>query len=65
MQKQRIKSRCDNKSMMVALRVFFRAGWQIANPVNRVNSNNETRYPFAVLKPAAAAAPVVDPGAGS
>lgn len=49
---------------MVALRVFFRAGWQIANPVNRVNSNNETRYPFAVLKPAAAAAPVVDPGVG-
>ena len=54
MQKQRIKSRCDNKSMMVALRVFFRAGWQIANPVNRFNDNAATRYPFAVLEPAAA-----------
>ena len=40
---------------MVALRVFFRAGWQIANPVNRVNADNTTRYPFAVLRPAAAA----------
>lgn len=47
---QRIKSRCDN-TMMVALRVVFRAGWALPNPVNRVNTNEDTRYPFAVLKP--------------
>lgn len=38
---------------MVALRVVFRAGWQLANPVNRVNGTKATRYPFAILKPAA------------
>lgn len=36
----------------VALRVVFRAGWALANPVNRVNATAATRYPFAVLKPA-------------
>ena len=35
----------------VALRVVFRAGWAMANPVNRVNPTKSTRYPFAVLKP--------------
>ena len=35
----------------VALRVVFRAGWALANPVNRVNSVKASRYPFAVLKP--------------
>ena len=34
---------------MVALRCVFRLGFQIANPVNRVNSS--TQYPFAVLIP--------------
>ena len=38
---------------MVALRVVFRAGWAMPNPINRVNSNSSTRYPFAVLKPSA------------
>lgn len=38
---------------MVALRVVFRAGWALPNPINRVNPTKETRYPFAVLKPAA------------
>jgi hypothetical protein len=38
---------------MVALRVVFRAGWAMPNPINRVNSNALTRYPFAVLKPSA------------
>lgn len=37
---------------MVALRVVFRAGWALPNPVNRVNGTALTRYPFAVLKPA-------------
>ena len=36
---------------MVALRVVFRAGWALPNPVNRVNSNKNTRYPFAALVP--------------
>ena len=34
----------------VALRVLFRAGWALANPVNRVNATAASRYPFAVLK---------------
>lgn len=38
---------------MVALRVVFRAGWALPNPVNRVNPTEATRYPFAILKPAA------------
>ena len=36
---------------MVALRVTFRAGWALPNPINRVNPTKATRYPFAVLKP--------------
>lgn len=36
---------------MVALRVTFRMGWQIANVINRVNTNDATRYPFAALAP--------------
>ena len=34
---------------MVALRVVFRAGVQIANAVNAENTNEATRYPFSVL----------------
>ena len=34
---------------MVALRVTFRAGWAMPKPVNRLNMNNESRFPFAVL----------------
>lgn len=36
---------------MVALRAKIRLGWQLPNPVNRVNQNEATRYPFAVLVP--------------
>lgn len=35
---------------MVALRVTFRAGWEFANPINRDNANEATRYPAAVLR---------------
>ena len=34
---------------MIALRCKFRLGFQIANPVNRINAVNQ--YPFAVLTP--------------
>jgi HK97 family phage major capsid protein len=40
---------------MVALRVTIRLGWQLPNPINRINSSSTTRYPFAVLTPAASA----------
>lgn len=39
---------------MVALRVVFRLGWAVPNPTNRVNANEATRFPFAVLEPASA-----------
>jgi HK97 family phage major capsid protein len=39
---------------MVALRVVFRVGWALPNPVNLVNTNSATRYPFAFLEPVAA-----------
>lgn len=37
---------------MVAIRVVLRVAWQLPNPVNRINTNSATRYPFAVLTPA-------------
>jgi HK97 family phage major capsid protein len=36
----------------IALRVTFRMAWQLPNPVNRINTNSATRYPFSVLVPA-------------
>ena len=39
---------------MVALRVTFRLGYAIPNPVNALDES-ETRYPFAYLKPSASA----------
>lgn len=39
---------------MVALRVVMRLGWQIPNPINRLESDETKRYPFALLTPAAA-----------
>lgn len=41
---------------LIALRVTFRMAWQLPNPVNRVNTNNNTRYPFAALVPEEASA---------
>lgn len=37
---------------MVALKLHMRLGFQLPNPINRVNTNAATRYPFAVLVPA-------------
>ena len=36
---------------MVALRCYMRWGWQVPNPINRMNQVEATRYPFSVLKP--------------
>lgn len=35
---------------MVAMRVTFRAGWQVANPLNNDQPTDASRYPAAVLK---------------
>lgn len=35
---------------MVALRCVMRLGWQVANPITNLNTNNSTRYPFAVVR---------------
>lgn len=37
---------------MIALRVTFRMGWQLPNPLNRITADAATRYPFAALAPA-------------
>ena len=37
---------------MVALRSCMRLGWQVPNPINRVNEDDTTRYPFSVFGPA-------------
>ena len=36
---------------MVALRMVLRLGFAVPNPVNQLNSNSSTRYPFAALVP--------------
>lgn len=36
---------------MIALRVTFRMGWCLPNPINRVNQDAATRFPFAALTP--------------
>lgn len=36
---------------MVALRVVFRMGWELPNPITRFATNDATRYPFATLTP--------------
>lgn len=35
---------------MVALRLTFRVGWQVANTINNDNTNEANRYPAAVLR---------------
>ena len=38
---------------MIGLRVTFRMGWELPNPINRVNTDSTTRFPFASLTPTA------------
>jgi HK97 family phage major capsid protein len=35
---------------MVALRLVFRAGWEVSNPINFQQGTEANRYPFAVLR---------------
>lgn len=35
---------------MVALRSSMRLGWQVPNPINRLKSDEDERYPFAIYK---------------
>lgn len=37
-----------------ALRVVFRVGWALPNPINLVNEDASTRYPFATYEPVSA-----------
>lgn len=37
---------------MKAIRMVIRLGWQILNPINAVNPDGTTRFPFAVYTPA-------------
>lgn len=37
---------------MKAIRMVIRLGWNVLNPVNAVNSDGTTRFPFAVYQPA-------------
>lgn len=39
---------------MVALRVVMRLGWEIPNPVNALNPDEATRFPFASIDPTTA-----------
>jgi HK97 family phage major capsid protein len=36
---------------MIALRCTMRLGWALPNPINRIQTVDANRYPFAVLKP--------------
>lgn len=36
---------------MVALRVVIRLGWEVPNPINRLQQTEANRYPFSVLVP--------------
>jgi HK97 family phage major capsid protein len=39
---------------MIALRIVFRVGWAVANPINYDQATEASRYPFAVLRSPAA-----------
>lgn len=39
---------------MVALRCTMRMGWEVPNPINAENSDETTRFPFALVEPSSA-----------
>lgn len=45
---------------MVALRAVMRLGWEIPNPINALNPNEGTRFPFAVVLPSSGAPATVN-----
>lgn len=45
---------------MVALRAVMRLGWEIPNPINALNPDEETRFPFAVVLPSTGAPTTVN-----
>ena len=47
-----------------ALRVVFRVGFQIANPITRLDTNDETRFPAGVVVPAGSGTGEGDSGTG-
>ena len=38
---------------MVAMRCVMRLGWNVPNPINQIQPTEASRYPFALLLPAA------------
>ncbi len=36
---------------MIAIRAVMRIGWEVPNPINALNDDNSTRFPFAVVLP--------------
>ena len=36
------------------MQVVMRLGWEVPNPINAENPNEETRFPFALVEPATA-----------
>lgn len=38
----------------VAMRVTFRIGWELPNPINALNPDESTRFPFALVEPSSA-----------
>ncbi len=46
---------------MVALRAVMRLGWEIPNPINAYQPDNDKRCPFAVYAPAATSGASVEP----
>ena len=39
---------------MVALRMTMRLSWEVPNPINILDSDETTRFPFALVEPASA-----------
>lgn len=45
---------------MVALRVTFRLGWEVPNPINSLQPDESVRFPFAVVLPVSYTDPTVN-----
>lgn len=45
---------------MIALRAVMRIGWEIPNPINALNPDEATRFPFALIEPSEGAPTTYD-----